>query len=107
MVYIDFTVRFHHGADKVWAALTDWESHSQWIPFTRIIILDNGVDCAKGLGTIFIDRTGFGKLSFDDKMQVDRFLRPKDNEKGVGKVSIKKLSSFIKGSAAFQVCIYR
>jgi hypothetical protein len=103
MIHIDFTIRFQHNAGKVWNALTDWESHSRWIPLTKIIILDEGENKLRGLGTIFIGRTGIGKLSFDDKMQVNRFLSPSGNEHGVGKVSLNKLNKHIHGFAGFQV----
>jgi hypothetical protein len=103
MIHIDFTIRFQHSAEKVWDALTDWESHSRWIPLTKIIILDEGANSDRGLGTVFVGRTGIGKISFDDKMQVNRFLRPSDNNHGVGKVSLNKLNEHINGFAGFQV----
>lgn len=103
MIHIDFTVCFQHNAEKVWGALTDWESHSRWIPLTKMIILDDGENQDRGLGTIFVGRTGVGKLSFDDKMEVNIFLSPSTNEHGIGKVSLLKLNKHIHGFAGFQV----
>jgi hypothetical protein len=59
-------------AREAWARLTDWEAHSGLIPFTIVTRLPGP---AEGVGSGFVARTSFGRIGFDDPMQVT-FWRP-------------------------------
>ena len=66
-------------AGAVFARLVDWDAHSAAIPLTR---LHHTGEAA--VGQRFVARTGWGRLAFDDPMEV-RLLRPPAGD-GVGDV---------------------
>ncbi|WP_017241283.1 SRPBCC family protein [Streptomyces sp. SS] len=59
--------------EEVWRRLTDWPAHGRQVPLTRTRVLTPGPN---GLGTRFAARTGVGRLSFDDPMEVVRWEPP-------------------------------
>ncbi|MEU6757619.1 SRPBCC family protein [Streptomyces sp. NPDC046685] len=52
---------------EAWLRLTDWERHGAQVPFTRTII---ETAAPTHVGTIFTARTGVGRITFDDPMEV-------------------------------------
>lgn len=80
-------------AQRLWQALADWESHSQWIPATRVRVLSGD----SGLGTTFVARTGFGPLAFDDHMTVIEYDH--DTTHAV----VQKTGPLLLGSAGFRI----
>ncbi len=56
--------------EEVWRRLTDWPAHGRRVPLTRTRVLTPGPN---GVGTRFTARTGIGRLSFDDPMEVVRW----------------------------------
>lgn len=56
--------------EEVWRRLTDWPAHGRQVPLTRTRVLTPGPNRA---GTRFTARTGIGRLSFDDPMEVVRW----------------------------------
>ncbi|MFJ5831881.1 SRPBCC family protein [Streptomyces sp. NPDC093089] len=58
---------------EVWRRLTDWPAHGRQVPLTRTRVLTPGPN---GPGTRFTARTGVGRLSFDDPMEVVRWEPP-------------------------------
>ncbi|MEJ7743253.1 MAG: hypothetical protein WKF73_12285 [Nocardioidaceae bacterium] len=48
------------GAEAAWARLTDWPSHSEFIPFTEVACDRQQV--TEGVGTVFVARTSLGPL---------------------------------------------
>ena len=101
MIHVEVEVNVSKSQQEVWDKLTNWKSHGKWIPFTKIIILEEGEN-GNGVGTRFIGRTGLGKISFDDSMLVHRFVAPEESKED-GKCWISKSSDHIQGSAYFHV----
>ncbi|MCX4694639.1 SRPBCC family protein [Streptomyces sp. NBC_01408] len=52
---------------EAWSRLTDWERHGAQVPLTRTII---GTAPPTRVGTVFTARTGVGRITFDDPMEV-------------------------------------
>ena len=80
-------------AQRLWQALADWESHSKWIPATRVRILSGD----GGLGTAFVARTGIGPLGFDDHMTVIEF------DAATTHAVVQKTGPLLLGSAGFRI----
>ncbi|MFK8908243.1 SRPBCC family protein [Streptomyces sp. YS-3] len=59
--------RTEAGPAEVWRRLTDWPRHSGSVPLTRITVTTPG---PTGVGTVFVARTGLGRLGFEDPMEV-------------------------------------
>lgn len=95
MSVVSFTLRqdWSVGADTLWTALADWESHAGWIPATTVRILDGD----GGLGTRFVARTGIGPLAFDDNMTVIEF------DAATTHAVVRKTGPVLKGSAGFRI----
>ncbi|MCZ2527089.1 SRPBCC family protein [Streptomyces sp. HB2AG] len=62
-----------------WQRLTDWERHAAHVPLTGI---DVTTPPPTGVGTVFVARTGIGRLRFDDPMEVVRWEPPQDGRPG-------------------------
>ena len=91
MIRIRATEQMPASAERTWALLTDWESHSRWIPATEVRVLSGD----GGLGTRFVGRSSaalavpglgtastgrlaplagaLGRVGFDDPMTVTVF----------------------------------
>jgi hypothetical protein len=83
--------------EEAWHTLTNWRSHGEWIPLTKMIIVHFGDQ--PSLGDKFIGRSGIWPLVFDDVMTVTRFNPP-----GVhGFCEVTKSGRLVKGSASFAV----
>jgi carbon monoxide dehydrogenase subunit G len=52
--------------EESWRRLTDWEQHGRFVPMTRIVRTDGG----------FIARTGFGRIGFNDAMELVESREP-------------------------------
>jgi uncharacterized protein YndB with AHSA1/START domain len=52
--------------ETVFAAVSDWERQGQWIPLTRVRVVDG----PPGLGQRVVARTAVGRIGFDDSMTV-------------------------------------
>jgi len=94
MTRIDVQLDLPHGIDRVWDRLTDWQSHSAWIPNTVVTITKQ----TNGLGTEFVGITRIGPLRLDDPMTVTEFQAPKA---GHASCSIIKTGSVLGGTAGF------
>ena len=53
-------------ADRLFAALVDWRGHADWVPMTRVEILEGD----GGVGTRFVATSGLGPLALPDRMLV-------------------------------------
>ncbi len=87
----------------VWDRLTDWPSHTRWVPLTTVRVL---TPSATGVGARFVGRTslaalGLDRAGFDDTMEVTQWLPPGDGLPG--RCGIRKLGRVVRGSAAFDV----
>jgi hypothetical protein len=59
--------------EKVWAALADWESQSEWMLQTSVEVTS---DIRSGVGTSIAAFTGIGKLGIMDHMTVTAWNPP-------------------------------
>ena len=59
--------------EKVWAALADWESQSEWMLQTTVEVTS---DFRSGVGTSIAAFTGIGKLGIMDHMTVTSWNPP-------------------------------
>ncbi len=68
MAQVRFSVRqdLPFPAGQVFGALVDWPGHAEWVPLTRVEILEGDGD----VGTRFVATTGIGPLALPDRMQV-------------------------------------
>jgi carbon monoxide dehydrogenase subunit G len=94
MTRIDVQRDLPHGIDHVWDRLTDWPSHSAWIPNT-IVTVTKGTN---GIGTEFVGITRIGPLRLDDPMTVTEFQAP---SAGRASCTITKTGSVLGGTAGF------
>ena len=94
MTRIDIQMDLPHGIGHVWDRLTDWASHSAWIPNTVVTISKE----TKGLGTEFVGITRIGPLQLDDPMTVSEYQTPKA---GRASCTIIKTGSVLGGTAGF------
>jgi hypothetical protein len=76
LVFRDTALR----ADEAWRRLTVWERHADVVPLTRIRVL---TPPPRGAGTVFVARTGVGRLAFDDRMEVVVWRPPRDGAPGL------------------------
>lgn len=66
-VYFTVTRNLPLPADVVFDELIDWKGHANWVPMTRVEILNGD----GGPGTVFVATTGLGPLALPDRMRVD------------------------------------
>ena len=97
MIRIRTTVAMPGSADDVWALLTDWPSHSRWIPATTVTVLED----TGGVGTRFVGRSHLGPIGFDDPMTVTEFVAPSGGKGGL--CEIRKTGRVVLGTAGFTV----
>jgi len=90
-------------AGRTWQLVTDWPSHSRWVPLTTVSVLGGGD--GRGVGTRFVGRTGLGPIGFDDPMVVTGFVAPAGDEVGdaAGRCDVDKLGGVVRGTAWFEV----
>lgn len=95
MATVAFTLKQEWQVDaaSLWAALSDWPSHSDWIPATRVRIISGD----GGLGTRFVARTGIGPIGFDDHMTVVEF------DAATTHAVVEKTGPLLLGSAGFRI----
>jgi hypothetical protein len=97
VIEIRATVPMPASADDVWALLTDWPSHSRWIPATTVVVVED----TGGVGTRFVGRSHVGRVGFDDPMTVTAFQPPTDTDPG--RCHILKTGRVVVGTAGFTV----
>ncbi|ROQ27101.1 polyketide cyclase/dehydrase/lipid transport protein [Streptomyces sp. PanSC19] len=93
---VERTVR--RSPEEVWRRLTDWPAHGRRVPLTRTRVLTPG---PYGVGTRFVARTGVGRLSFDDPMEVVRWEPPTADRPGVCR--LEKSGRVVRGWAVIEV----
>ncbi|MFD8634234.1 SRPBCC family protein [Streptomyces sp. NPDC059533] len=81
-----------------WKRVTDWAGHGAQVPFTRTIIETPG---PTRVGTIFTARTGVGRVTFDDPMEVVLWRPPEGT--GTGLVRLEKLGRVVTGWAEIEI----
>lgn len=84
-------------ADEAWLRLTTWERHADVVPLTRVSVR---TPPPSGEGTVFVARTGVGRLGFDDVMEVVAWSPAAE---GGGLCRLEKRGSFVTGWAQIEV----
>ncbi|MFJ4777575.1 SRPBCC family protein [Streptomyces sp. NPDC088762] len=90
--------RTHLPAAETWLRLTDWERHGAQVPLTRTII---ATPPPTHVGTIFTARTGVGRITFDDPMEVTVWRPPAPGIPGL--VRLEKRGRAVTGWAEIEV----
>ncbi|MER0444390.1 SRPBCC family protein [Streptomyces sp. Edi4] len=83
---------------EAWRRLTDWERHGEGVPLTRIVVRTAP---PTGSGTLFVARTGPGRLGFEDPMEVTRWQPPVPG--APGRCRLEKRGRAITGWAEIEV----
>lgn len=83
---------------EAWRRLTEWPRHGKVVPLTRVTVLTGP---PTGEGTVFVARTGFGPLAFDDRMEVTVWRPPTEDEPGL--VRLEKRGRVVRGWAQIEV----
>ena len=83
-------------ASVVWDYVTDWPRQGDWVPSTRVELVDD----AKGLGGRFRAWTGVGPVGFWDPMTITAWERTPD---GGGRCEVLHLGAVVKGEGEFTV----
>ncbi|MFD7258356.1 SRPBCC family protein [Streptomyces sp. NPDC059874] len=81
-----------------WERLTDWAGHGAQVPFTRTII---ETAPPTRVGTIFTARTGVGRITFDDPMEVVVWHPPTDTAPAL--VRLEKRGRAVTGWAEIEI----
>jgi hypothetical protein len=84
--------------EDAWQRLTDWPAHARYVPFTDIRVTS---EPPNGVGTVFVARTGLGRVGFDDPMEVVSWRPP--GAGGPGKVRLEKRGTVMTGWAELTV----
>ncbi|MER5929119.1 SRPBCC family protein [Streptomyces sp. NPDC002054] len=79
--------------------LTDWERHGAQVPLTKTV-----VDTAPptGVGTRFTARTGVGRLTLDDRMEIVRWQPPAPDRR-TALVRLEKRGRAVRGWAEIEI----
>ncbi|MFE3587758.1 SRPBCC family protein [Streptomyces niveus] len=85
-------------AGEAWRRITDWPAHARTVPLTRILVETPGPG---GTGTVFVARTGLGRVRFDDPMEVVRWEPPTAGRPG--RCRLEKRGRVITGWAEIEV----
>ncbi|WP_030711568.1 SRPBCC family protein [Streptomyces sp. NRRL F-2580] len=83
---------------ETWRRLTDWERHGAQVPLTRTII---STAPPTHVGTIFTARTGVGRITFDDPMEVVVWQPPAGGSPGL--VRLEKRGRSVTGWAEIEI----
>ena len=65
--------------DEAGVRLTDWPRHGDHVPLTVVEIT---TPPPTGVGTVFVARTGRGRVGFDDVMEIVEWTAPGDAAAG-------------------------
>lgn len=95
MARVRFSVReeLPFSADAAFASLIDWPGHADWVPLTRVEILQGD----GGVGTRFVATTGLGPLALPDRMEVTEL------DRGQMSVKVIKIGPILTGEVWLQV----
>ncbi|MEU5811761.1 MULTISPECIES: SRPBCC family protein [unclassified Streptomyces] len=85
-------------AAEAWLRLTAWERHGARVPLTRTIM---ETAPPTRVGTRFTARTGVGRITFDDPMEVVVWQPPSGT--GAGRVRLVKRGRAVRGWAEIVV----
>jgi hypothetical protein len=86
-------------AQQLWDYVTDWTRQGEWIPRTRVELVDPD-DPAHGVGGRFRAWSGVGPLGFWDDMTITTWDRAAD---GGGLCEVLKTGTVVRGEGVFEV----
>lgn len=100
MTPVRFEVRTSFDAPprRVWDEMVDWRGHEAWIPATR---MDVPADDPTAVGSEFTAYTGYGPLTLEDRMRIERCSW--DETTSTGDCEVVKLGPLLRGAAGFTV----
>jgi hypothetical protein len=84
-------------ADKVWAQLTDWPSHGEWMLLTTV---EPTTRETQGVGAGIVGITGIGPLAFRDTMSITSWQPPPSDP---ARCAVAHTGNLIRGAGAFEV----
>ncbi|WP_328672189.1 SRPBCC family protein [Streptomyces sp. NBC_00328] len=87
-----------HSVAESWRRLTDWPRHADVVPLTRVAVR---TPAPTREGTVFVARSGLGRLAFDDPMEVVAWSPPGGGVPGTCR--LVKRGTFVTGWAEFEV----
>ncbi|MEU7554719.1 SRPBCC family protein [Streptomyces sp. NPDC044571] len=90
--------RTHLTPAEAWLRLTDWERHGAQVPLTRTVI---ETASPTHVGTRFTARTGVGRITFEDPMEVVVWQPPAAGS--AGRVRLVKHGRVVLGWAEIEV----
>ncbi|MFD3539856.1 SRPBCC family protein [Streptomyces sp. NPDC058662] len=79
---------------EAWERVTDWPRHGALVPFTRTVVVTAP---PTRVGTIFTARTGVGRVTFEDPMEVVVWRPPAEGAAGL--VRLEKRGRAVTGWA--------
>lgn len=85
-------------AGEAWLRVTDWQGHTAQVPLTTVAHRTPG---PTRVGTVFVARSGFGRLGFDDPMEVVVWAPPGKGR--TGRCRLQKHGRVISGWAEIAV----
>jgi hypothetical protein len=85
-------------AGEAWLRVTDWQGHTAQVPLTTVSHLTPG---PTRVGTVFVARSGLGRLGFDDPMEVVHWAPPEQGR--TGRCRLQKHGRVIRGWAEIEV----
>ena len=94
---VDKTLTVEAPAANLWAYVTDWKKHEEWIPLTRTETLGGE---ARAVGGRFRAWSGIGPIGFWDPMTVTRW---EEQEDGSGFCAVVHTGRVVKGDAEITV----
>ncbi|MCX5086045.1 SRPBCC family protein [Streptomyces sp. NPDC001939] len=101
MAFFRITRESPLSAAEAWRRMTDWERHGDVVPLTRVRL---ATPPPTGEGTVFVPRTGVGRLTFDDPMEVVDWAPPYGDS--AGRCRLEKRGTFVTGWAEIEVAPY-
>ncbi|MEV5411268.1 SRPBCC family protein [Thermopolyspora sp. NPDC052614] len=93
MAEVAVTVDADAAPERVFAVLTDWDRHGEWMFLTRArVVRGDGHSAGSGLAAF----TGVGPLGFLDTMEITRWDPPRI-------VEVRHTGRLVRGTGVFQV----
>ena len=96
-VRVEQSVEVDAPAAAVWAYVTDWERHGDWIPPTRVETIGGA---ARGVGGKLRAWSGIGPVGFWDPLTVTEWA---EHEDGGGRCVLVHTGKLVKGDAVITV----
>ncbi|HSV38575.1 MAG TPA: SRPBCC family protein [Nocardioidaceae bacterium] len=96
-------VRVEHSLDvaapaaALWAYVTDWEKHSEWVPLSRVETVGGS---GRGVGGKLRAWSGIGPVGFWDPLTVTEWA---EHEDGGGRCALVHTGRVVKGDAVITV----